>query len=645
MSKEVTPAAIEASSSKAAQQMENAVNKNDPRAWDAAMDEVNKTTSGLSPEQKQQYVAGVTKKLEEDHVLPRVALFEVQRDYDKLDVNGVDGKGDKALQQWELGNRQVKHNDQFNDVQKELIGSVEKNFDKLHGSYHPMVGRFLTPQDVKADIASEKQKEDERASLVHLLTKNKDGLSLYDKLPKDADGNIASGGIAQLKNLGQLSDEDKKALDFLSKKDIKDGSERKICQEYGVDFDKLAEPKERVEKRQALANFFAKRPDGTSLYDQMTDQSGNIKPGKINGMLDLDAKNASSLGLTDQDRASLKLLKENMGFFRNDRFFNLGLMNDMNKGQVQELCKKYGLDYDKLKKGDTSAAATTGTSDASGAITSPKKNSDAGTVAGSAGAGDTPVVPGKAAVEMDQREADEKANKKLLEKARKEGEEIDRKEAAEKAQKEAAEKAQKEAAEKAQKEAAEKAQKEAAEKAQKEAAEKAQKEAAEKAQKEAEKAAKARAEFQKKVEEEVKKETTLPPLQKGEGYYQALERAHPDWDEDKVRDEARRIKRDVYKGATDLSVGQELRTVTNEQEQQLIAQKMAKYDADSKLAAEAKARVTEAAKAIQTAEDRGMELFNGFADPFKALKDAAAKEKEKTKRPLILGTLPDVYVG
>ena len=88
---------------------------------------------------------------------------------------------------------------------------------------------------------------------------------------------------------------------------------------------------------------------------------------------------------------------------------------------------------------------------------------------------------------------------------------------------------------------------------------------------------KARAEFQKKVEADIAEKYSLPPIEKGKGYYDAVANAHPDWKPKQVMDEAKRV-RHLNSDRTDLKVGERVSTISKEERAAMIAKAMEEYD-------------------------------------------------------------------
>lgn len=138
------------------------------------------------------------------------------------------------------------------------------------------------------------------------------------------------------------------------------------------------------------------------------------------------------------------------------------------------------------------------------------------------------------------------------------------------------------------------------------------------------KAAREREEFKRKAEQEAHKETsqetTLPALKRGEGYFQALKRAHPEMEDEDLVKEARRIKKHVYNGEINLSVGQQLRTVTDKEEKSLVDEKVGKKMSDYDK------KVTE--NKVKEEQAKAEKERKAKEDEAKAEKERKAKEEE-----------------
>lgn len=106
---------------------------------------------------------------------------------------------------------------------------------------------------------------------------------------------------------------------------------------------------DREQRETALKNLFQKDAKGTSLYDKLKDDNGNIPPQAIGNLLDMDKQNPKVLGLTDQDRASLKFLNESKTINQQYNAF----ADDLKKDDLKRLCQDNGLAFDKLVPAET----------------------------------------------------------------------------------------------------------------------------------------------------------------------------------------------------------------------------------------------------------------------------------------------------
>lgn len=88
---------------------------------------------------------------------------------------------------------------------------------------------------------------------------------------------------------------------------------------------------------------------------------------------------------------------------------------------------------------------------------------------------------------------------------------------------------------------------------------------------------KARAEYQKKVEDYIKDTYSLPPIEKGKGYYDSVAKAHPDWKPKQIMEEAKRI-RHLNNDRVNLKVGERIPTISKAERDEMIAKAMREYD-------------------------------------------------------------------
>lgn len=203
---EVTKAAKET-----ADHIETAVKRGDSNGYNSAMQEVNKFRDTHKPEETRAYVAAITKKFEEDKVLPTVALFEGKEAFKKIDTDG-NGRLTKA----ELdayGNRR-----DVNELQQNLIGNIQQKYDQIRNynqsweNWHGGNSDAISNKDVEKGLAQQR-------GLNNLFAKNADGTSLYDRI-SNKDGNIEPGKLNDLLKLGKdnkgwITPEDKESLQML----------------------------------------------------------------------------------------------------------------------------------------------------------------------------------------------------------------------------------------------------------------------------------------------------------------------------------------------------------------------------------------------------------------------------------------------
>lgn len=198
-----------------ASNMEKAVRTNDKQGYENAMNEVNKYRDTHTPDEAKAYTAALTKRLQDDKVLPTVALFELQRDFKKIDT----GENER-LERGELDN--FAHRNDVNDLQRNLIQNVQENYDQIRN-----INRWgETMFGLNSDAISLKDVNEgvkEQQAQLNLYAPDKQGKSLVEKLV-DKNGNIPGGTIKELLNLeakhpGQyLSPEDKKTLEDIQSK-------------------------------------------------------------------------------------------------------------------------------------------------------------------------------------------------------------------------------------------------------------------------------------------------------------------------------------------------------------------------------------------------------------------------------------------
>jgi len=149
------------------------------------MGEVNAFRDKHTPEETKGYSAAITKRLEDDKVLPTVSLFEAQSNFSKIDTSG-----NGRLETGELD--LYKNRRDVNEVQAAFIANIQKNYDTIRNystwgeNWYGGNSKAIADQDINDGV------EQQRA-IMNLHAPGKDGVSLYDKLSKDKDGNIVGG--------------------------------------------------------------------------------------------------------------------------------------------------------------------------------------------------------------------------------------------------------------------------------------------------------------------------------------------------------------------------------------------------------------------------------------------------------------------
>lgn len=168
-----------------ADRIEQAVRSGDKDAYNKAMGEVNSFREKHTAEETRSYTASVTKRLEDDKVLPTVSLFEAQTNFAKIDTSG-NGRLEKGELDLYRNRRDV------NEVQSALIANIQQNYDTIRNysqwgeTWYGGNSSAIADQDINDGV------EQQRA-IMNLHAPGKDGVSLFDKLRKDAQGNIVGG--------------------------------------------------------------------------------------------------------------------------------------------------------------------------------------------------------------------------------------------------------------------------------------------------------------------------------------------------------------------------------------------------------------------------------------------------------------------
>lgn len=115
---------ITKSANQTADHLEDAVRSGNTESYNKAMTEVNTFRDNHTPAESKVYSAAVTKRLEDDKVLPTVSLFDAQVNFSRIDI-GNNGRLEKnELDLFE--NRK-----DVNDVQAALSANMRKNYDQI----------------------------------------------------------------------------------------------------------------------------------------------------------------------------------------------------------------------------------------------------------------------------------------------------------------------------------------------------------------------------------------------------------------------------------------------------------------------------------------------------------------------------------
>jgi len=173
-----------------AQRIEHAVKKGDSNGYvQIATNEIGDYGKTHSAQQAKEYMDTVTKKLQDDHVLPAVAIFEAQRDF-----SGIDSRGNDRLTKEQISKYET--NGGLNDFRKGLIDNVLQDYDRIR-NYNTSFESFWGGNSAaitKTDI--DKGVREERA-LLNLYAKDENGKSLADRIT-NPNGDINPSAIESL---------------------------------------------------------------------------------------------------------------------------------------------------------------------------------------------------------------------------------------------------------------------------------------------------------------------------------------------------------------------------------------------------------------------------------------------------------------
>lgn len=204
---------ITKSANQTADHLEDAVRSGNTESYNKAMTEVNTFRDNHTPAESKVYSAAVTKRLEDDKVLPTVSLFDAQVNFSRIDI-GNNGRLEKnELDLFE--NRK-----DVNDVQAALSANMRKNYDQIR-----MISQYGESWGFNSDAIADQDINDgveQQRAIMNLHAPGKDGVSLYDRMQKDEEGNIAGGTFKKSLKAdevlaGTLTTEDKQTIETLKK--------------------------------------------------------------------------------------------------------------------------------------------------------------------------------------------------------------------------------------------------------------------------------------------------------------------------------------------------------------------------------------------------------------------------------------------
>jgi hypothetical protein len=194
-----------------AHHIESAVASGNSAEYDKAMTEVNQYRNTHYSQGASMYMSAIKQKLEDDHTLPQVALFDAKAHFNDIDKNG-DGKlsgGEVAKYRGREG---------ANDLQQALAQNFAEKFDDLKRK-ESFWG--LSDDITHSRLEKGLNNANDTSAIAHLFEKNDSGISLYDRL-KDKNGNIPHGALSHFQDENQknsntlaLTEQDKKTIDYL----------------------------------------------------------------------------------------------------------------------------------------------------------------------------------------------------------------------------------------------------------------------------------------------------------------------------------------------------------------------------------------------------------------------------------------------
>lgn len=204
---------ITKSANQTADHLEEAVRSGNKESYTKAMSEVNTFRDKHTLEETKAYTVAVTKRLEDDKVLPTVSLFDTQVNFKRIDI-GNNGR----LERNEL--ELYENRKDVNEVQAALTAHIRNNYDKIR-----MISQYGESWGFNSDAIADQDIDDgveQQRAIMNLHAPGKDGVSLYDRMQKDADGNIVGGTFSNSLNADKslartLTTEDKQTIETLQK--------------------------------------------------------------------------------------------------------------------------------------------------------------------------------------------------------------------------------------------------------------------------------------------------------------------------------------------------------------------------------------------------------------------------------------------
>lgn len=323
---------------------------------EALQQEVRQSTIGQGPQGYAQ-IAEATRQMERSGLLPQVIGLQAENMFAATNAWSKENWGN-----WGLTNRDLTKADieayarrpGVTPLEKELARRVTANFESISQG-----DAGISRADLDKFLGEAKK----QASLREFFKRDKDGRSLYSDVA-DKDGNIQPGALNKRLEDKTLTPAQRQALEHMKSEmttfrslvpgtnDMTRSHVEALAKGAGLDpkdVDRrmdnakaIAEkrekeagetPEQKAQKKAAMTELFKQDRNGRSLYSDLIDKDGNIKPGAINEKLN-DPK------LTDAQRKALQHLQNEQTFLRK----YVPGTNDMTKDHVRELAVNAGLD-------------------------------------------------------------------------------------------------------------------------------------------------------------------------------------------------------------------------------------------------------------------------------------------------------------